>query len=182
MLLLNEIIHAAGQVRKTHSANPDTFASPWWGPIGYCDVDRVVFRRAPLDRMTFSPKVLTARVDIVTGQTGIGRDYIDFAVSQGCKGIVIEGFGRGNLPAPMEEGIKDACDKGVVVVISTRTPGGRPYHVYAYPGSVTDSRNNGAVKGGEYSAAKTRLKLMVLLSERPELAQDKAELERLLDC
>lgn len=32
MVLLNEIIHAAGQVRKTHSANPDTFASPWWAP------------------------------------------------------------------------------------------------------------------------------------------------------
>lgn len=183
MVLLNEIIHAAGQVRKTHSANPDTFASPWWGPIGYCDVDRVVFRRAPLDRHTYSPKELTARVDIVTGQTGIGRDYIDFAVAQGCKGIVLEGFGRGNLPAIVEPAIKDATDKGVVVVITTRTPGGRPYQVYAYPGSVTDSRNNGAIHGGEFSSAKTRLKLMVLLSERPELAkkENREELERLLD-
>ena len=183
MVLLNEIIHAAGQVRKTHSANPDTFASPWWGPIGYCDVDKVVFRRAPLDRHTYSPKELTARVDIVTGQTGIGRDYIDFAVAQGCKGIVLEGFGRGNLPAIVEPAIKDATDKGVVVVITTRTPGGRPYQVYAYPGSVTDSRNNGAIHGGEFSSAKTRLKLMVLLSERPELAkkENREELERLLD-
>ena len=183
MVLLNEIIHAAGQVRKTHSANPDTFASPWWGPIGYCDVDRVVFRRTPLDRHTYSPKELTARVDIVTGQTGIGRDYIDFAVAQGCKGIVLEGFGRGNLPAIVEPAIKDATDKGVVVVITTRTPGGRPYQVYAYPGSVTDSRNNGAIHGGEFSSAKTRLKLMVLLSERPELAkkENREELERLLD-
>ncbi len=43
----------------------------------------------------------------------------------------------------MVEGIKDATDKGVVVVITTRTHGGRPYQVYAYPGSVTDSRNKG---------------------------------------
>jgi len=182
MVLLNETIHAAGQVRKTHSANPATFESPWWGPIGYCDVDRVVFRRKPIDRQTFSPKALTARVDIVTGQTGIGREYIDYAVSLGCKGIILEGFGRGNLPAIVESGIKDACDKGVVVVISTRTPGGRPYQVYAYPGSVTDSRNNGAIHGGEFSSAKTRLKLMVLLSERPDLANNKQELERLLDA
>lgn len=35
LLLLNETIHAAAQVRKTHSANPATFESPWWGPIGY---------------------------------------------------------------------------------------------------------------------------------------------------
>ncbi len=182
MVLLNEIIHAAGQVRKTHSANPDTFQSPWWGPLGYCDGDRVVFRRAPLDRMTFSPKALTARVDIVQAQTGVGREYIDFAVSQGCRGIVLEGFGRGNIPPSMQAGIKDATDKGVVVVITTRTPGGRPYQVYAYPGSVTDSRKNGAVKGGEFSSAKTRLKLMVLLSEFPELAGNREELERLLDA
>lgn len=182
LLLLNETIHAAAQVRKTHSANPATFESPWWGPIGYCDVDRVVFRRGPIGRQTFSPKALTARVDIVTGQTGVGREYIDFAVAQGCKGIILEGFGRGNLPAVLEPGIKDASDKGVVVVISTRTPGGRPYQVYAYPGSVTDSRNNGAIHGGELSTAKTRLKLMVILSERPELANNKLELEKLLDA
>lgn len=107
---------------------------------------------------------MNARVDIVTGQTGVGREYIDYAVSLGCKGIILEGFGRGNLPAIVESGIKDACDNGVVVVITTRTPGGRPYQVYAYPGSVTDSRNNGAIHGGEFSSAKTRLKLMVLLS------------------
>lgn len=140
MVLLNDTIHAAGQVRKTHSANPATFASPWWGPIGYCDLDRVIFRREPLNRQTFSPEALTARVDIVPAQTGLGRGYIDYAVAQGCKGIIIEGFGRGNVPPPMEEGIKDAVDKGVVVVITTRTHGGRPYEVYAYPGSVTDSK------------------------------------------
>ncbi len=181
LVLLNETIHAAGQVRKTHSANPATFQSPWWGPLGYCDCDRVIFRRAPVDRMTFSPKELTARVDVVVGQTGVGREYIDYAVSLGCKGIIIDGFGRGNLPQIMMDGIKDASDKGVVVVISTRTFAGRPYHVYGYPGSVTDSRNRGAINGGERSTAKTRLKLMVILSERPELAKNKAELEKLLD-
>lgn len=35
LVVLNNTIHAAGQVRKTHSANPATFESPWWGPIGY---------------------------------------------------------------------------------------------------------------------------------------------------
>ena len=112
---------------KLIPANPATFASPWWGPIGYCDVDRVVFRREPLNRQTFAPESLTARVDIVPAQTGIGRDYIDYAVAKGCKGIIVEGFGRGNIPPMMVEGIKDATDKGVVVVITTRTHGGRPY-------------------------------------------------------
>lgn len=181
LVLLNEQIHAAGQVRKTHSANPATFESPWWGPLGYCDGDRVVMRRAPLDRMTFALDTLSARVDVIMAMTGSGRDYIDFAVSQGCKGIVIEGFGRGNIPPAMEEGIADAVKQGVVVVISTRTLGGRPWQVYAYPGSVTDSRSHGAVKAGEYSSAKTRLKLMVILSAHPEVAANPGMLEQLLD-
>lgn len=181
LVLLNEMIHAAAQVRKTHSANPATFDSPWWGPLGYCDVDRVVIRRAPLNRQTFSPEKLTAKVDIIPAETGSDRSYIDFAVSQGCNGIIVEGFGRGNIPSDMEEGIKNAVDKGVVVVITTRTSGGRPFPVYAYPGSVTDSTRNGAICGGELSSAKTRLKLMVALSEKPELAQNKEALTKILD-
>ena len=181
LVVLNEQIHAAAQVRKTHSANPATFESPWWGPLGYCDGDRVMMRRQPMDRQTYAVDELTARVDIVPAMTGSDRDYIDFAVERGCLGIVVEGFGRGNIPPAMQAGIRDATAKGVAVVITTRCPGGRPYQVYGYPGSVTDSRNNGAARGGEFSSAKTRLKLMVLLSADPSLAQRRDELETLLD-
>uniref|UniRef100_UPI004028D409 asparaginase n=1 Tax=Mesosutterella multiformis TaxID=2259133 RepID=UPI004028D409 len=181
LVVLNNTIHAAGQVRKTHSANPATFESPWWGPIGYCDEDRVVFRRTPVGRQCFAPKALTAKVDLIPAQTGLGSEYIDFAISRGCNGIVIEGFGRGNIPPAMEEGIDRAVEKGIAVVIATRAFAGRPYQSYAYPGSVGDSRAHGAAKGGEASGAKTRLKLMILLSEKPELARNRDELERILD-
>lgn len=113
--------------------------------------------------------------------TGSGREYIDFAVSQGVKGIVIEGFGRGNIPPAMVPGVEDAVKKGVAVVLTTRTPGGRVLDVYGYPGSVTDSRRAGIAMAGEISAAKARLKLMVMLSEHPEWATDRARLEAELD-
>lgn len=181
LVCLNETLHAPGEVTKTHSANPDTFQSPWWGPVGYVDIDKIVFRRKPLGVLRFHPKALTARVDLIKCMTGSTRDYIDFAVSQGVKGIVIEGFGRGNVPPPMVPGIHDAVQKGVAVVLTTRTPGGRVLDVYAYPGSVTDTRKNGIAMGGEISAAKARLKLMVVLSEHPEWAADRAKLEEIFD-
>ena len=71
--------------------------------------------------------------------------------------------------------------KGIVVVISTRTPGGRVLDVYGYPGSVTDSRKRGAIMGGEILAAKARLKLIVALSENPELAKDAKTLQEIFD-
>lgn len=181
LVCLNETLHAPGEVTKTHSANPDTFQSPWWGPVGYVDCDKIVLRRKSLGVKRFSPSALTARVDVIKAMTGSGRDYIDFAVSQGCQGIVIEGFGRGNLPPPMIAGIEDAVKKGVAVVLTTRTVGGRVLDVYGYPGSVTDSRRAGLAMGGEVSAAKARLKLMLVLSEKPELATDRDALERIFD-
>ena len=181
MVCLNNLLHAAAEVNKTHSANCATFQSPWWGPIGYVEEDRVIYRRQPTVRQCFTPTELTARVDLIKAMTGSDRDYIDFAVAQGAKGIVVEGFGRGNIPPKMEEGISDAVAKGVAVVISTRTPGGRVLDVYGYPGSVTDSRRRGAVMGGEITAAKARLKLILALSEKPELAQDREALQAIFD-
>ena len=45
MVCLDEILQAPGEVMKSHSANPATFQSPWWGPIGYVDIDHIVWRR-----------------------------------------------------------------------------------------------------------------------------------------
>lgn len=182
LVCLNETLHAPGEVTKTHSANPATFQSPWWGPVGYVDCDKIVLRRKSLGVKRFRPSALTARVDVIKAMTGSGREYIDFAVAQGCKGIVIEGFGRGNLPPAMIPGIADAVQKGVAVVLTTRTVGGRVLDVYGYPGSVTDSRRAGIAMGGEISAAKARLKLMLLLSEQPEIARDRDALEAIFDC
>ncbi len=180
-VVLNNLIHAAAQVRKTHSANCDTFDSPWWGPVGYCEPDRVVFRRAPLGRQIFHPESLKARVDVVSAQTGMGSEYVDFALSQGVDGIVLEGYGRGNLPPAMIAGIARARANGVAVVIATRTAAGRPFETYAYPGSVGDAKVHGAVRGAEASAAQNRLKLMVALSEDPSLASEPRRLEAIMD-
>lgn len=149
--------------------------------MGPVDLDRVVLRRKPLGVKRYHPAALTARVDLIKCMTGSTRDYVDFAVAQGCKGIVIEGFGRGNVPPPMVPGIEDAVKKGVAVVLTTRTPGGRVLDVYGYPGSVTDTRRAGLASGGELSAAKARLKLMVMLSEHPEWAVKRDLLESEFD-
>lgn len=179
MVCLNEILHAAADVMKTHAANPATFESPWWGPVGYVDCDRVVIRRKPLGVKRIRPEALGARVDIVKAMTGSGREYVDFAVSQGCAGIVVEGFGRGNIPPGMVPGIADAVGRGVRVVIVSRTLAGRVLDVYGYPGSVTDTLRAGVVMGGELSAAKARIKLLLALSDNPSIGRE--DLQALFD-
>lgn len=179
LVCLNEMLFSADDVTKTHAANPATFDAPWWGCLGYVDPDRIIIRRKPVKSIKIHPKELSARVDIIKPMTGSGREYVDFAVQQGCLGIVVEGFGRGNVPPGVVPGIEDAVKKGVKVVIVSRTAAGRVLDVYGYPGSVTDSRRAGAVMGGELTAAKARLQLMLILSETPEISTD--QLQRLFD-
>ena len=179
LVCLNEMLFSADDVTKTHAANPATFDAPWWGCLGYVDPDRIIIRRKPVKSTKIHPKELSARVDIIKPMTGSGREYIDFAVQQGCQGIVVEGFGRGNIPPGVVPGIEDAVKKGVKVVIVSRTAAGRVLDVYGYPGSVTDSRRAGAVMGGELTAAKARLQLMLILSESPEISTE--QLQRLFD-
>lgn len=179
LVCLNEMLFSADDVTKTHAANPATFDAPWWGCLGYVDPDRIIIRRKPVKSIKIHPKELSARVDIIKPMTGSGREYVDFAVQQGCQGIVVEGFGRGNVPPGVVPGIEDAVKKGVKVVIVSRTAAGRVLDVYGYPGSVTDSRRAGAVMGGELTAAKARLQLMLILSETPEISTD--QLQRLFD-
>ena len=129
LVVMNEQIHAAREVTKTHAANVATFQSPWWGPLGVVDGDRVIFRRAQLGRQTFLPHSLCKKVDLIKLVTGSDAAYLDFAVSRGVDGIVVESFGRGNVPPYVIPGIARALEKGIIVVNATRT-GGRVLDEY----------------------------------------------------
>ena len=50
MIALNDQINAARSATKTHTSSVETFQSGDFGFLGYADVDRVVFYRAPLRR------------------------------------------------------------------------------------------------------------------------------------
>ena len=163
LVVLNEVVHAAREVTKTHSANPATFDSPWWGPLGYVDEDRVVLRRAPLGRQNLHPEALGGEVPVIKIATGDDATLLDFFTQRGVAGMVIEGFGRGNLPPGVIPGIERATAEGIPVVLTTRTGAGRVLDVYGYPGGVVTAKAAGAILGGELSAPKARLKLMLAL-------------------
>lgn len=178
LVVMNEQIHAAREVTKTHAANVATFQSPWWGPLGVVDGDRVIFRRAQLGRQTFLPHSLCKKVDLIKLVTGSDAAYLDFAVSRGVDGIVVESFGRGNVPPYVIPGIARALEKGIIVVNATRT-GGRVLDEYGYEGGMLQQHKMGVIMAGELSASKARLKLMLILSQYgPDGRPDPAEVAR----
>lgn len=173
LVVMNEEIHAAREVVKSHSANTETFVSPFWGPLGYVDPDRVVFRRNTLGRQSIRPPELVEDVHLIKLASGSDSLLIDFLVERKVKGIVLEAFGRGNVPPAALPGIRRAVGEGIPVVITTRTIAGRVLDVYGYEGGAKTVLEAGGILGGETSGPKARLKLMLALgvaSGRDELA------------
>ena len=125
VVTLNDEIHAARDVRKIHTVGTNAFASPGLGPLGYVDGDAVYLARKPLRRVTLDPDTIEPRVTLVRLFAGSDGSQIESAVASGQRGIVLEVFGRGNVPPKVMSAVKKARTEGVTVVFAPRTGGGR---------------------------------------------------------
>lgn len=171
LVVLNDEIHSAVEVTKTHSANPNTFKSPFWGPLGYVDEDRVIFRRESLSRQKIDTNQVVDDVYLVKLATGIDDFLIQALVDKKVKGIVIEGMGRGNIPPKVVPGIERAIKENIPVILTTRCLGGRVLGVYGYEGAAKPLNEAGVILGGEISGQKARIKLMLALSKTNDLQE-----------
>lgn len=116
-------------------------------------------------------------VHLVKLASGSDSLLMDFLADRGVRGLIIEAFGRGNVPPTAAPGIRRAIAKGIPVIITTRTHTGRVLGVYGYDGGAKTLKEAGAILGGETSAVKARLKLMPALG----LTSEKAALRRIFE-
>jgi L-asparaginase len=161
---MNEEIHSAREVRKTYTSNVATFNSPGYGPIGLVDEDRVIFLRKSLIRQKFSIDHLETSVELIKATEGGSTLFLNAAIDHNVKGIVIEGFGRGDVPPNFVPAIRRALRKGIVVVMTSRCFLGRVLGVYGYSGGGRGLKEMGVIFAGDLSGPKARMKLMVVLA------------------
>ncbi len=165
---MNQTIHGARDVRKTHTNNMQTFDSGPRGALGYIDHDRITIFRKPLHRQKFKlpdPRKLPF-VPLLTMYTGADGRLIDTVVKDGANGIVIEGLGIGNVNEPMSDAIKETVKKGIPVVIGSRVYFGRSYPVYATKGGGVDLKKGGTIFSGDLTPWKARIVLILALAEK----------------
>ncbi|MCB5260965.1 MAG: asparaginase, partial [Candidatus Cloacimonetes bacterium] len=118
-------------------------------------------------------EVLDTRVDLIKAVCGMDNKYIDCSIDNRARAIVIEAFGRGNLPKEVLEPIKRAIAKNILVVIASRTLTGRVLPEYGYDGGGKHLSDMGAILAGDLKGIKVRLKLMTLFGkyDDPELVR-----------
>ncbi len=178
MIAFNDRIYAAEYVEKVHASNIAGFASPRSGPIGIVDFGKVHYFTKPLCRTVYQLKKPLPKVEIVREYMNMDASVIDYFVSNGTEGIIVEGFGRGHTEMASTERLKEAMKKGVIVVDTTVCPDGEVAEVYGYIGSVNDLMKAGAINGHDCSGKKARIKLMVLLASGIEKDGIQAEFDR----
>jgi L-asparaginase len=130
LVVTNSEINAARDVTKTDTYRLQTFRSRELGILGYADLDRIEFYRAPLRRHTIDSVFDVSgvkempRVDVVYVLTGVRADLAEAAVKLGAKGLVIAGSGAGST-GEMRKPLVKLVEQGIAVVRSARVGDGR---------------------------------------------------------
>jgi L-asparaginase len=168
VLLMTDRVFSAREVVKINSLNIDAFEAPESGPIACVAGDDIRLTRS-LSRITavkrplIRARVIEPRVAMISCYTGMDGSLVRHLVQRGAAGLVIEGFGAGNVPPGIVPALEKTIGRGVPVVLTTRCPEGGVWPMYAYSGGGADLAKKGVILGGRLSGPKARILLMVAL-------------------
>lgn len=163
LLVLNEEIHSARFVTKSNGLILGAFQSPAWGPLGriYNGAPRFFTRPAPPPRRL--EPLLDESVAVVRALSGDTVSLGAALAQPDLHGLVVEGFGSGRVPRSWVATLQAAVQRGIVVVLASRTGAGAVGDPYGYPGSATGLLNLGLIPAHELPGHKARLQLMLAL-------------------
>ena len=177
LVVLNDEIHSARDVRKTDNNRVDTFVSSEWGALGVVDADRVLFRRTITTRHTVDSELgfdagttVLPTVPIVADFAGNDGSVLRAWREAGVAAVVVQAFGGGRASPEMRRAIAETVEAGIPVVLASRVPAGRVM------GSA-QAVERGILSAGDLPPHKARILLMLALLE----TRDAPQLQRLLD-
>ncbi len=125
------LAHRGTKVRKMHTSRRDAFQSINARPIAkiYPFEKRIEVIGKPLrgrgEQELRVENGFERKVALLKYYPGMESEIIDFLVERGYRGIVLEGTGLGHVGEWLIDSIKNAVEKGVVVVMTSQTLFGR---------------------------------------------------------
>jgi len=165
LVVMNDEIHSARDVVKTDSGKTSAFITPSYGLLGIVDPDRVIYYRKSFRQEKIITHKMETNIDLIRCVSGMDDRFINSSRQAGARAIVLEAFGRGNIPISIVPAVQKAIEQDILVVIVSRTNTGRVLPEYGYSGGGADLAKLGAIMGGDLKGPKMRIKLMLLFGK-----------------
>jgi L-asparaginase len=172
LVVMNEEIHAARFVRKTHTHKSSAFVSSGAGPLGWIAEGRVRVVMQPCGRV---PKVrwraLPPRVALLTVHLSMDMHDANAILVSKPAGLVVAAAGAGHVPESVAPALM-ALSKELPVVMASRIGAGVGFReTYAYKGGEIELLEAGVISAGCLDPLKSRVLLALLLGEGADRAR-----------
>lgn len=164
VLLGREAVKMSGSVRTA-------FAAPGRGGIGAVTPLGAVFWRLPAATSGLGvPPRAPIPVPVVLAALGDDGQLLALAGEHPAGVVVVAANGAGNLPPQMAACATALLDKGVAVVIASRSPDALTSPVYGYPGGSSQLASYGAVFVPGLTPHRARIIAGIALAHRHDVA------------
>lgn len=171
LVVMNEEIHSAKFVTKTHTTALGTFASPECGPVGLIDDRGVWFRLSPDPLPRLSTSRAETNIHLVKMAAGADGLLLRALLDARVAGVVLEASGAGNVSDLWHEPIEKLIAAAIPVVLVSRCGRGRVVPVYGGPGGGRTLHDMGVIDGGPLTGPKARVALALASGEGMEVPQ-----------
>jgi L-asparaginase len=165
VVVMNDEIHPARYVRKTHASSPSTFRSAPAGPVGWISEGRVRIASMPVrgHPVGLRGDEVHRPVALLTASLGDKGELVSVVRRAGFHGLVVEGLGGGHLPPGMVDPVAELAEEMPVVLASRTGTGEVLTGTYGFVGSETDLLGRGLIPAGDLDGPKARILLTLLL-------------------
>ena len=164
LVVMNDEIHAAKYVTKTHTTNVSTFQTPTHGPLGLIMKHEILYFKTAEPRVRFDLDKIQGLVPIIPVYAGMTEELLDLLPVDQLDGLIIQAFGAGNVPKETSQKLNALIQEGLPIALVSRCFNGIAEPVYAYEGGGVCLQNAGVFFVKELNAQKARLKLLIAIN------------------
>ena len=157
LVVMNDEIHAAKYVTKTHTTNVGTFQTPTHGPLGLVMKQEILYFKTAEPRVRFDLDCIQGLVPIISAYAGMTDELIDMLDLEHLDGLVIQAFGAGNVPKETAQKLETLLQKGIPVALVSRCFNGIAEPVYAYQGGGVQLQQPGVFFVKEHNSDRKRV-------------------------
>ena len=164
LVVMNDEIHAAKYVTKTHTTNVSTFQTPTHGPLGLIMKHEILYFKTAEPRVRFDLDKIQGLVPIIPVYAGMTEELLDLLPVDQLDGLIIQAFGAGNVPKETAQKLNALIQEELPIALVSRCFNGIAEPVYAYEGGGVCLQNAGVFFVKELNAQKARLKLLIAIN------------------